>query len=110
MSCQKIHILDNDRHVVATACVEDHEGQFTGRVDFEALPAELRALFEEYESLVDDQVLSLLDPIEERIALIPLVAEFEDGRRAGVADLQVFPLAGTIAFRLNQPSTLRPGR
>ncbi len=107
MSCRPVDLLDARRQVIATACVDERDGRFIGRVELDRMPADLRATFEEYESIVNDQVFSLLDEIEDRIAVVPIKVRFADGREGGVADLQIFPSCGTISFLLAETSTLR---
>src|SRR5688572_24289919 len=95
---QNVQLLDHTRRVVARAVVEGN-GAYRGVVTLDEMPSSLRRTFEEYESLVNNQIFSLLDPLEDRIAALVLVARFEDGREAQVHDLQIFPSAGTLSFR-----------
>ena len=53
---------------------------------------------------------SLLDQIEDQISAIPFVAEFDDGNRVPVSDLQIFPRGGTISFKVAEPAILRGSR
>ena len=84
---------------LASAQVVDDGGYFWGTVDLGATPAHLRSLFEEFEEIVDGQMLSFLDEIQGRIASSPVRAVFDDGDEFEVADLQVYPTTGDISFR-----------
>lgn len=84
---------------MATAVVEEKGGYYSGTIDLGRMPECLLKVFDEYERLVNDQVLGLLDQIEERIQNTPLIAVFADGHEASATDVQVFPKAGTVSFR-----------
>jgi hypothetical protein len=96
---QTVRIVDQARKVVAVAQVEDKGSYFSGAVDLDPMPADLRQRFEEYESIVNDQVFSLLDAIEGQISALSFKAVFDDGREILVEDLQIFPKGGTVSFR-----------
>ena len=85
---------------MATAAVEASDGLLVGTADLTFLPAHLRELFGRYESIVDGQAFSTLDPVEDEIADLGMTAKFDDGREFGFCDLQVFPVAGRLSFRL----------
>src|SRR4051812_23234344 len=99
---EPINILDSTGKVVATASVEDTGSHYSGTVDIRYMPVALRELFGEFEDLVNDQVLSRLDEIEQRIQHTAFIAEFSDGSRANARDIQIFPKGGTISFRASR--------
>lgn len=72
---------------------------FEGTVNLASSPLPLRALFEDYEEVVEGQVFSRLDAVEEKVAAASLKVEFDDGTVADVEDLQVFPTRDAISFR-----------
>ncbi len=109
MTTQTVQLLDQGRNLIATAVVEDRGGYFSGSVNLERMPADVRRKFEEYEDLVNGQVLGLLDSLEDDIAAAPIVALFRDGRGAMVEDLQIFPQAKTVSYRLTRRSTQLTG-
>ncbi len=45
-------------------------------------------------------MFSLLDDIEEQISALPLKVVFGEGREACVEDLQIYPSARRVSFRL----------
>ena len=68
----------------------------------EHTPPEFKRLFEEYEEIVEGQMFSLLDDIEEKIGVIPFKVSFADGTEASVEDLQVYPSTGAVSFKTRQ--------
>lgn len=96
---QFVTIIDRDRNIVATAEVEFRGGCFTGPINLGPMPIPLRSTFEEYESILNDQVFSLLDQIEDRIAATALRVIFQDGCEESVDDLQILPVGGRVSFR-----------
>jgi hypothetical protein len=102
---RSLQLLDSAGKVVALAHVEGDGPIYSGDVDLSPMPAGLRCLFEEFETLVNEQVFSRLDSIEDRIAAAGLSAAFEDGRAVPVAELQIFPDSGTITLGLAEASS-----
>lgn len=100
-----VRFMDRDGNCLATGNVEDQGGYYAGAVDVRCMPEEILRQFEEYETLVNGQVFSLLDQAEDQIAATPVVALFGDGRRVCVRDLQIFPSARTVSFRVAQSPT-----
>jgi hypothetical protein len=93
--------MDQDRTVVAVARVVDEEGRYEGAVDLTRTPVSLRALFEEFEEIVNGQMFSFLDDIENKIAALSLKAAHDNnGVEAAVTELQVYPSTGEISFKL----------
>src|SRR5262245_7495368 len=107
MTPRPLYLIDSSANRLAAlnvAAVGDH---FVGTIALDATPPPLRALFAEFEELVEGQVLSLLDDIEARIAATSLRVVFEDGSVAPVADLQVFPSTNAVSFKVRQPEPVR---
>ena len=100
MNTRRVRLIDQDRMTLASAQVADDEGCFGGTVDLSSTPAPLRALFEEFEEIVDGQMFAFLDEIQGRIGASPVRAIFDDGGEFEVRDLQVYPTTGEISFRL----------
>jgi hypothetical protein len=84
------------------------EGNFAGQVDLSQMPASFRRLFDEYEAIVNGQMFSLLDAIEDRITAASVKVVFPEGREAAVQDLQVYPTTGRISFKVAQPARASP--
>ncbi|MBD2182467.1 hypothetical protein H6S82_20490 [Planktothrix sp. FACHB-1355] len=102
MFLKLIEIVDSMQNVVVTAEVEDKGEYYSGSVSLDKMPEVLRLEFEEYELLINNQVLSLLDQIEEQISITSFTVIFDDGRKFYVDDLQIFPISGTISFKVSK--------
>lgn len=105
---QDVRLIDRSLGVLAVAQVADEDGSFGGTIDLRSTPAELRALFEEFEAIVNGQMFVFLDEIQEKIGALPIRARFDDGSEAEIKDLQVFPSTGDISFRLAGARDRRP--
>ncbi len=95
-----IKIIDRNRKVVATGQVVKYEDRFTGQLDLLSISTSLRQTFEEYEEIVNGQMFSLLDEIEEQINALRLKVIFNEGDEAIIEDLQIYPTTKRIAFKL----------
>jgi hypothetical protein len=102
MSFKLVKIADRLHNIVATAEVEDRGKYYSGSVNLDRMPKVLRLKFEEYESLINDQVFSLLDRIEEEIEIDSFTVMFDDGSKFYVNDLQILPGCGTVSFKLSK--------
>src|SRR5262249_11705280 len=91
-------------NVFAVARVADQGDHYAGAIDLRDLPASLRHLFEEFEEIVNGQLFSYLDAIQERIDALAIRAVFEDGSEVAVNDLQVYPSTGDVSFKLAEAS------
>ena len=99
MDTRRVRFIDSSGPVVATAQMADEDGRFGGMIDLRLTPSGLRSLFDEFEEIVDGQMLSFLDDIQQRIAAQPLRAAFDDGTETAASDLQAYPRAGDVPFR-----------
>jgi hypothetical protein len=100
MDTRHVRLVDRSHAVLAVARVADEGGYFGGTIDLHSTPADLRALFEEFEEIVNGQMFVFLDEIQEKIGALPIRAVFDDGSEASIKDLQVFPSTGDVSFRL----------
>jgi len=100
MITRSIKLFDSQGKCVATATVKDEGSHFGGTIDLHAAPANLRALFDEFEESVNDQMFAYVDEIQSKIKAIGVRVQFEDGFEANINDLQVFPTTGDISFKL----------
>ena len=100
MSTKSIKIIDQCQQVIAMAQVAKRGTRFAGVIDLSPMSASLRQQFEAYEEIVNGQIFSLLDEIEERIGTIPLKVVFEEGAEAAVEDLQIYPSTRRVSFRM----------
>ena len=100
MHTNTIKIIDPSRKVVATAEVADEGTHYGGTIDLRESPPEQRALFEEFEEVVNGQMFAFLDDVQQRLESLRLRAVFEGGQEARLTDLQVFPSTGEVSFKL----------
>jgi hypothetical protein len=105
MSIESVQIIDSRQNIVATAEVEYNGEYYSGLVNLDRMPQLLRSQFEEFESLVNDMILSLIDEIEEQIKVTLFTVVFDDGRKFTIKDLQIYPNEGIVWFRLEQGET-----
>lgn len=107
---QAVRLLDRTGRLLATAVVSPTNDGYAGSARLADMPDTMRRAFDEYESLVNQQVFALLDQIEERIAAMDISAVFADREAAPVLDLQLFPGSLRVFFRLAyDPAPIRPG-
>ena len=110
MSLQRVTLIDHEGQVVATAQVAEQDGTFAGRIDLRRMSAELQRQFEAYEEIVNNHMFGLLDEIEEKIERLLLKVVFEDGREAGLADVQMYPSTKNVSFKVVQEAVNRTGK
>jgi hypothetical protein len=107
MTHRPLYLIDQDSARVATLDVLSRDDHFEGTICLDATPPHLRQLFEQFEEVVEGQMFSLLDGIEEKIESTRFRVIFEDGAEAWVTDLQVFPSTNAVSFKVRQPTTVR---
>ncbi len=100
MESRVVTLIDASDIVWATATVTNEGSHFGGTVDLHEAPANLRALFDEFEECVNGQMFSFLDDIQTKIAAHGVRVQLDDGFEAAIDDLQVFPTTGDISFKL----------
>jgi hypothetical protein len=101
MSSQSVKLIDRDKKVVATAQVAEQIGQFTRMADLSLMPVDLRRKFEEHEEIVEGQIFSLLDEVEESISCIGIKAVL-DGIEVSIEDLQIYPSTNRVSFKVGK--------
>jgi hypothetical protein len=109
MSSQQVTIIDHKHEVVATAQVTEQDGAFIGRIDLRPMSVPLRRQFEAYEEIINNQIFSLLDEMEEKIGTMLLKVVFADGHVAPLADLQIYPSTKKISFTVVKEAIRYPG-
>ncbi len=107
MTHKPICLIDTNGAQIATLDVQLREDHYEGTISLDATPRQIRQLFEQFEEIVEGQMFSLLDDIEEKIGTISLRVRFDDGGEAPVADLQVFPSTNAVSFKIRQAMTVR---
>jgi hypothetical protein len=98
MNTGTVKLMDQSRNVLAVARVALEDDHYAGTIDLTCTPPALKALFAEFEEIVDGQMFSFLDEIQEKIGAVPITAVFDNGDEGAVSDLQVFPSAGDVSF------------
>jgi hypothetical protein len=100
MSARTIKLLGSSGELLATGQVVLDGDHFEGSIDLSPMPASMLRAFQEFEELVNGQVFSLLDDIEQRINDLAIQVAFDEGRRGFVEDLQIYPSNGLTSFRV----------
>jgi hypothetical protein len=100
MVTHRVQLIDPDRTVLATAVVADEGTHFGGTIDLGPAPSDLRALFEEFEEVLNSQMFVFLDEVQGKIGSLPIRVRFANGFESPVSDLQVFPRTGDVSFKL----------
>jgi hypothetical protein len=77
------------------------EGYFTGKLLTWEAPANIRAVFAEYERYVNGQAF-VDDKLADQITAMKITAVLADGRSFRVDDLQVYPSDMGIAFWISE--------
>jgi glutathionyl-hydroquinone reductase len=104
-----VQLLDPSRTVVATAQVIEQDRKYSGRIDLSLMPVVLQQKFREYEEIVNEQMFSLLDEIEEQISALRLKIRFATGYEVAIEDLQIYPTTKRISFlKVKEPVLMAP--
>jgi len=72
------------------------------------MSATFQRQFEEYDEIINNHMVSLLNEIEEKIGTILLKVVFEDGHEADLTDVQIYP--STVSFKVVKEAAHRTGR
>lgn len=99
MPDEVVTIFDSSKNIVASGVVVLQGDSYSGSIRVDQMPESVRQLFEEYEEIVNGQMFSLLDRIEDQINAMRFAVVFEGGRELLVEDIQIFPKAGTLSFK-----------
>jgi hypothetical protein len=100
MQTQTVRLIGQAGQVLATAQVADEGAHYGGTIDLRQTPPKVRALFDEFEEIVNGQMFSFLDEVQGRIGLLDIKASFDDGEEVEIKDLQVFPSTCDLSFKL----------
>lgn len=100
MNGRSVKLIDASGNVLATAHVADEGNHYGGTIDLCCTPAPVRALFEEFEEIVNAQMFSLLDDVQGKIDSLVIKAVFDNGQEEFVKDLQIFPNKGDVSFKV----------
>jgi hypothetical protein len=108
MVTNRFQLIDPSGAVVATGEAVLKEGQFRGRADVGSMPASVRAVFAEYENIVNQQMFSLIDEIERKVLALSLKVVFPNSPATRVEDLQIYPSTGRVSFRVPRSAAAQP--
>ena len=100
MPAQTIKLIDSSKNVLAIADVAEEGDHFGGSINLEKMPTNLRAVFVELEQIVNGQMFSFLDEIQQKIDDLPIKIVLEGGEDLRYTDLQIYPSSGMISFKL----------
>jgi hypothetical protein len=98
MHTSTVNLTDASGRRLASAHVVEQRGHFAGSIDLSSIPPDIGALFEEFEEIVNGQMLALVDEVEERIAALGVRVQFPDNVEASAERLQIFPSSETVSF------------
>jgi hypothetical protein len=104
MTQRPLYLIDPSSARLASLDVSTVGDHFEGTLDLNQLPDDLRLLFTEFEEVVEGQMFSLLDRLDERIRAAQLRLDWGGGTSTSVEDLQVFPSTGAISFKAMPPA------
>ena len=105
MHTQVVKLIDSTCTVIAIAQINESGEGYRGKVDLTLMPASLQEKFAEYEEIVNGQMFSLLDEIEEQIHALRLKIRFDNGYEVETEELQIYPRTNRISFKLvEEPS------
>jgi hypothetical protein len=101
MSARNVELIDASQQVIARGRVTAEGERCMGELDLGPMPDSIRHTFQEYEEIINGQVFSLLDEIEERIHALGIKAIFEQKNEATrIEDLQLYPSTGLVSFHI----------
>ena len=103
MSDRPIQLVDLSDNKVADLDVRLVDGTYRGTINLDATPAEMKALFQEYEELVESQIFNLADKVEQKIAMTDLCSISASGLIQLVTELRVYPSTGRVSFKIWEP-------
>jgi hypothetical protein len=103
MPSQPLFLVDQTATRIAGLNVRPEGDRYRGTICLDATPPPIKHLFEQFEELVEGQMFSLADEVEDKIAALLLKVVFEDGTEARVEDLQVYPSTKRVSFKTRQP-------
>ena len=101
MTPRTIKIYERQIGLIATGGVIQSRGIYSGSINRESMPESIRSLFDGYEEIVNNQMFSRLDAIEDRVAAVLGKVIFDDGFEAPIKAVQIFPRMGTISFEVD---------
>lgn len=104
MSTRAVKLIDPGCTVVAIAQVVGRDQRYRGKIDLELMPTNVRKTFADFEEIVNGQMFSLLDEVEEQIREMQLKIRFDSGDEFATEDLQVYPSTNRISFQLVEES------
>lgn len=92
-------LYDHSHNLLATATVIRYGDRYIGTADTAKMPPSARRIFERFEKLMDDQVVSILEAAAQEIALMDIISVSDDGTVASLEDVQILPRARTVSFK-----------
>jgi hypothetical protein len=104
MKEQTVKLVDGSHNVLAIASIAEGDEGYCGTIDLGPMPNAMRAVFTEFEQIVNNQMFSLLDEIEAKIDSIPIKAVFENAFEVPIRDLQIYPSTSAVSFKVAKAS------
>jgi hypothetical protein len=103
MAHRPLYLIDQSAARFAALDVSLIGDHFEGTISLKATPPQLKRLFDEYEKIVEGQMFSLLDEIEQKLNALQIRTVFDNGSVMYVCDLQIFPSTSSVSFKTRQP-------
>ena len=100
MNQKSMQLIDLRGRLIAPVFAALEDGLYSGSLDSKKMPADVAALFYEFEEAVNQQLFTHVDKLENKISALGMRARFDNGFESPVTDLQIFPTAGDFSFRL----------
>ncbi|WP_223642616.1 hypothetical protein [Corallococcus sp. EGB] len=92
-------LVDAQGNLIGRVRVSAKGGRWSGEVDLNGAAPSIVSLFAEFEELVNEQVLSLLDDMEAQIARLGARLLVAGEEALPVEDLQIYPAERVVSFR-----------
>jgi hypothetical protein len=102
-------LVDADGNLIGMVRVSrkgsvSREGRlWSGEIDLTGSAPGVETLFNRFETLVNEQVLSLLDELQAEIARLDARLLVAERAPIPVADLQIYPTQRGVSFRISHP-------
>ncbi|NRD53694.1 hypothetical protein HRD49_08750 [Corallococcus exiguus] len=92
-------LVDAQGNLIGRVSVSAEGSLWSGEIDLSGAAPSLVSLFTEFEELVNDQVLSLLDEMETQVARLGPRFRIAEEEALPVEDLQIYPALRVVSFR-----------
>ncbi|WP_338866429.1 hypothetical protein [Myxococcus stipitatus] len=92
-------MVDAQGHLIGEVRVSAEGGLWSGEIDLRGTAPSIVSLFNQFEDVVNGQMLSFLDDLETEIRQLGARFLIAEGQALPVGDLQVYPELRVVSFR-----------